>query len=87
MGSIMNEPICEKCGGPLIRCGKSTLTGEQIGEYLCERCNHFMYIKEGVALWKVYEQSREEEERAKGYSGVGKSDPAGRAAEPGSDQT
>ncbi len=61
----MNNRTCEQCGGQLIKFGKSTMTGEHIGEYECKECKHLMFINEGVALWKVYEQDREQEERNK----------------------
>jgi len=37
----------------------------QIREYECEECKHITFIKEEVALLKVYEQGRKQEERKK----------------------
>ena len=54
--------ICTKCGALMYQTDKNTMTGRVIREYLCRNCGHTDWKDDGVALWKVLHDAREEEE-------------------------
>jgi predicted nucleic acid-binding Zn-ribbon protein len=54
--------ICTKCGALMDQTGKNTMTGRVIREYLCRNCGHTDWEDDGVALWKVLHDAREEDE-------------------------
>jgi hypothetical protein len=41
---------------------KNTFTGRVIREYLCRKCGHTDWEDDGVALWQVLHDAREEDE-------------------------
>jgi hypothetical protein len=54
--------ICNKCGEPMDQTDKNTMTGRVIREYECRTCGHSDWEDDGVALWKVLHDAREEDE-------------------------
>jgi hypothetical protein len=54
--------ICTKCGALMDQTDKNTMTGRVIREYLCRNCGHTDWEDDGVALWKVLHDAREEDE-------------------------
>jgi predicted nucleic acid-binding Zn-ribbon protein len=54
--------ICTQCGEPMDQTDKNTFTGRVIREYLCRKCGHTDWEDEGVALWQVLHDAREEDE-------------------------
>jgi predicted nucleic acid-binding Zn-ribbon protein len=53
--------ICTKCGALMDQTDKNTMTGRVIREYLCRKCGHTDWEDDGVALWKVLHDAREED--------------------------
>jgi hypothetical protein len=54
--------ICTKCGALMDQTDKNTMTGRVIREYACRSCGHSDWEDDGVALWKVLHDAREEDE-------------------------
>ena len=54
--------ICSKCGELMYQTDKNTFTGRVIREYRCDKCGHTDWEDEGVALWQVLHDAREEDE-------------------------
>jgi hypothetical protein len=54
--------ICTKCGALMDQTDKNTMTGRVIREYECRTCGHSDWEDDGVALWKVLHDAREEDE-------------------------
>ena len=54
--------ICAKCGTLMDQTDKNTMTGRDLREYECRKCGHTDWADEGVALWKVMHDAREEDE-------------------------
>jgi hypothetical protein len=54
--------ICAKCGALMDQTDKNTMTGRVIREYLCRSCGHTDWEDDGVALWQVLHDAREEDE-------------------------
>ena len=54
--------VCTKCGALMDQTDKNTMTGRVIREYECRNCGHTDWEDDGVALWKVLHDAREEDE-------------------------
>ncbi len=54
--------ICTKCGAQMDQTDKNTMTGRVIREYLCRNCGHADWEDDGVALWQVMHDAREQDE-------------------------
>jgi DNA-directed RNA polymerase subunit M/transcription elongation factor TFIIS len=54
--------ICTKCGALMDQTDKDSSSGRVIREYLCRKCGHTDWEDDGVALWKVLHDAREEDE-------------------------
>jgi DNA-directed RNA polymerase subunit M/transcription elongation factor TFIIS len=54
--------ICTKCGALMDQTDKNTMTGRVIREYECRNCGHSDWENDGIALWKVLHDGREEDE-------------------------
>jgi DNA-directed RNA polymerase subunit M/transcription elongation factor TFIIS len=54
--------ICAKCGTQMHQTDKNTMTGRVIREYECGNCGHSDWVDEGVALWQVLHDAREQDE-------------------------
>jgi DNA-directed RNA polymerase subunit M/transcription elongation factor TFIIS len=54
--------ICTKCSALMDQTDKNTMTGRVIREYECRTCGHTDWEDDGVALWKVMHDAREEDE-------------------------
>jgi Zn ribbon nucleic-acid-binding protein len=54
--------ICAKCGAQMHQTDKNTMTGRVIREYECGICGHTDWADEGVALWQVLHDAREQDE-------------------------
>jgi transposase-like protein len=71
MARFITDPVCPKCGGALYLEDKNTFSGRDIREYRCRGCRNLVVEDNGVALWKVLHDDREEHlemvrQRAKG---------------------
>jgi hypothetical protein len=44
---------CPKCGREMDMIDKSTMSGDDMRTYRCERCQEEHIVNYGVALWKV----------------------------------
>ena len=53
--------ICAKCGAQMHQTDKNTFTGRVIREYECRKCGHTDWEDDGVALWQVLHDAREQE--------------------------
>ena len=58
-----NLDTCPKCGGAMRLEDKSTFTGRDMRTYVCDACNEWQVVDNGVALWQVLSDAREEERR------------------------
>ena len=54
--------ICTKCGEPMDQTDKNSFSGRVIREYLCRKCGHTDWEDDGVALWQVLHDAREQDE-------------------------
>jgi predicted nucleic acid-binding Zn-ribbon protein len=54
--------ICTKCGELMDQTDKNSFSGRVIREYECRKCGHTDWEDDGVALWKVMHDAREEDE-------------------------
>ncbi|MFZ0338491.1 MAG: hypothetical protein WAL45_10695 [Terracidiphilus sp.] len=54
--------ICTKCGAAMHQTDKNTMSGRVIREYECRACGHNDWEDDGVALWKVMHDAREQDE-------------------------
>jgi hypothetical protein len=54
--------ICAKCGVEMDQTDKNTMTGRVIREYECRSCGHTDWEDDGVALWQVLHDAREQDE-------------------------
>jgi DNA-directed RNA polymerase subunit M/transcription elongation factor TFIIS len=54
--------ICTKCGALMDQTDKDSSSGRVIREYLCRNCGYTDWEDDGVALWKVLHDAREEDE-------------------------
>lgn len=54
--------ICTKCGAKMDQTDKNTMSGRDIREYECRACGHTDWADEGVALWQVLHDAREQDE-------------------------
>jgi hypothetical protein len=54
--------ICTQCGAEMDQTDKNTMTGRVIREYECRSCGHTDWQDEGVALWQVLHDAREQDE-------------------------
>ena len=54
--------ICAKCGELMDQTDKNTFTGRVIREYECRKCGHTDWEDDGVALWQVLHDAREQDE-------------------------
>ncbi len=54
--------ICTECGAQMDQTDKNTMTGRVIREYECHKCGHSDWQDDGVALWKVMHDAREQDE-------------------------
>lgn len=54
--------ICAKCGEQMDQTDKNTFTGRVIRDYLCRKCGHTDWEDDGVALWQVLHDAREQDE-------------------------
>lgn len=54
--------ICTKCGAQMHQTDKNTMTGRVIREYECRTCGHSDWEDDGVALWQVMHDAREQDE-------------------------
>ena len=50
---------CPKCGDEMTRIDKSTMTGNDMRTYRCDRCGEERVVDFGPALWKVLSDARE----------------------------
>ncbi len=53
--------ICAKCGASMNQTDKNSFSGRVIREYACS-CGHTDWEDEGVALWQVLHDAREQDE-------------------------
>jgi DNA-directed RNA polymerase subunit M/transcription elongation factor TFIIS len=71
--------ICTKCGALMDQTDKDTSSGRVIREYLCRSCGHTDWEDDGVALWKVLHDAREEDEAERAAQAATNTEPeAGR---------
>jgi hypothetical protein len=54
--------ICTKCAALMDQTDKDSSSGRVIREYLCRNCGHTDWEDDGVALWKVLHDAREQDE-------------------------
>jgi predicted nucleic acid-binding Zn-ribbon protein len=54
--------ICAKCGAQMDQTDKNTFTGCVIREYECRKCGCTDWEDDGVALWQVLHDAREQDE-------------------------
>jgi predicted nucleic acid-binding Zn-ribbon protein len=52
---------CTKCGAVMDQIDKNTMSGRVIREYECRKCGNTDWADEGIALWKVMHDAREED--------------------------
>ena len=52
--------ICAKCGELMDQTDKNTFTGRVIREYECRKCGHTDWEDDGVALWQILHDAREQ---------------------------
>ena len=64
--------ICTKCGAPMDQTDKNTFTGRVIREYVCRKCGHTDWEDDGVALWQVLHDAREQDEAESRRASCGK---------------
>lgn len=67
--------VCTQCGERMDQTDKNTFTGRVIREYLCPKCGHSDWEDEGVALWQVLHDAREEDEAEAAARTAANSDP------------
>lgn len=72
--------ICTKCGALMDQIDKNTMSGRVIREYECLTCGHTDWEDDGVALWKVMHDGREEDEAERAAQAAANTQPA--AAQP-----
>lgn len=53
--------ICTQCGAQMRQTGKNTFTGRVIRDYECPKCGHADWQDEGIALWQVMHDAREQD--------------------------
>lgn len=58
-----NDMLCPDCGTPMGLEDKSTFTGRDMRTYRCEACGREEIVDNGVALWKLLSDAREEAEQ------------------------
>ena len=68
--------ICTKCGALMDQTDKNTMTGRVIREYACRTCGHSDWEDDGVALWKVLHDAREEDEAERAALAAANAHPA-----------
>ena len=56
--------ICAECGETMRMTEKDTSSGRDIREYLCPGCGHSDWEDNGVALWKILSDDRNDTEEA-----------------------
>ena len=54
--------ICTECGAQMNQTDKNTFTGRVIRDYECPKCGHTGWEDDGVALWQVLHDGREQDE-------------------------
>jgi hypothetical protein len=54
--------ICTKCSSLMDQTDKNSFSGRVIREYLCRKCGHTDWEDDGVALWQVLHDAREQDE-------------------------
>ncbi len=54
--------ICTQCGSLMDQTDKNSFSGRVIREYLCRKCGHTDWEDDGVALWQVLHDAREQDE-------------------------
>lgn len=54
--------ICTKCGELMDQTDKNSFSGRVIREYLCRKCGHTDWEDDGVALWQVLHDAREQDQ-------------------------
>jgi predicted nucleic acid-binding Zn-ribbon protein len=54
--------ICTQCGSLMDQTDKNSFSGRVIREYLCPKCGHTDWEDDGVALWQVLHDAREQDE-------------------------
>jgi hypothetical protein len=54
--------VCTNCGALMDQTDKNTMSGRVIREYECRKCGHSDWEDDGIALWKVLHDAREEDE-------------------------
>jgi len=54
--------ICTQCGALMDQTDKNSFSGRVIREYLCRSCGHTDWEDDGVALWQVLHDARQQDE-------------------------
>lgn len=53
---------CPKCGAEMILVDKSTMSGNDMRTYRCDRCQEEHIVDFGIALWKAMSDARQSDE-------------------------
>jgi Zn-finger nucleic acid-binding protein len=62
MVSLMTTPSdtsCPDCNIEMDRIEKTTMTGRDMSEYQCPRCQRTQIVDRGEAIWKILSDARE----------------------------
>jgi len=53
---------CPKCDQPMDLEEKDTSSGRDMRSYYCTKCDEHVDVDNGIALWKVLHDAREEDD-------------------------